>query len=85
MKNNKLPSEQENPNGLHNRYYVSKVNGEPVDEFAEYFILRLDGGGDDPIHIAACRKAILTYAENIKEHLPQLSTDLIERYGDTLK
>jgi hypothetical protein len=85
MKNNKLPSEHENPNGLHNRYYVSKVSGEPIDEFAEYFILRLDGGGDDINHINACRKAIVTYAENIEPHLPQLAKDLIERYGDTIK
>jgi len=78
----KLPLESENPEGLHNRYIVKKVSGEPIDDKAEYFILRLDKYGDDPKHIAACRKAILTYAEEIKDHLPKLSADLIERYKD---
>lgn len=62
--------------GLYKRYYISKVSGEPIDEDAEYFILRLDGGGSDPKHIAACRKAVITYADEIKEHLPELSKDL---------
>lgn len=77
-----IPTEEENPNGLHGRYIVEKVNGEPIDENAEYFILRLDKNGNDPKHIAACRKAIMTYAEEIKDHLPKLSKDLIERYSD---
>ena len=76
-----MKTQEENPNGLYNRYIVSKVSGEPVDDVAEYFVLRLDEYGDDPKHIAACRKAIMTYAEEIKEHLPQLSADLIERYA----
>lgn len=37
-----IPTQEENPKGLHQRYVVSKTNGEPVDETAEYFILRLD-------------------------------------------
>ena len=52
-----------------------------VDENAEYFVLRLDKNGDDPIHIDACRKAVLVYADAIKDHLPELSKDLIERYS----
>jgi len=79
-KKSRIPTEEENPNGLHQRYTISKVNGEVVDDDAEYFILRLDSGGNDPIHIAACRQAIMTYAINIKEHLPILSDDLISRY-----
>lgn len=78
----RLPLQSENPNGLHGRYIVEKVNGEPMDEDAEYFILRLDKNGSDSKHIAACRKAIMTYAEEIKDHLPKLSKDLIERYGE---
>lgn len=81
---NKLLTPEENPQGLHNRYVISKTSGEPVDDDAEYFCLRLDGGGDDPIHIAACRKAVLTYAEEIKNHLPVLSSDIIERYGEKI-
>jgi len=76
-----IKTQQENPNGLYNRYIVSKVSGEPVDKNADYFVLRLDEYGDDLEHIAACRKAIMTYAEEIKNHLPQLSADIIERYG----
>lgn len=76
-----IPTQEQNPKGLHQRYVVSKTSGEPVDETAEYFILRLDSGGSDPKHINACRKAVLTYANEIKEHLPELSRDLIDRYG----
>ena len=75
-----LPTEEENPKGLHGRYIIGKVNGEEVDERAEYFILRLDEFGNDPIHIAACRKAAVTYAKAIYPHLPQLAEDLVKRY-----
>jgi hypothetical protein len=77
-----IPTQSENPKGLHQRYIVEKANGEPIDENAEYFILRVDLNGSDPKHIAACRKALMTYANEIKDHLPVLSADLIERYGD---
>lgn len=73
---------KENPNGLHIKYNIQKVSGEPIDDGAEYFVLRLDKGGDDPIHIQACREAILVYANKIKSHLPELSKDLIEKYHD---
>jgi hypothetical protein len=81
MKTKPIPTKKENPTGLHQRYIVSKTDGEPIDERAEYFILRVDLNGSDPKHIAACRKAVLCYADEIKDHLPQLSKDLIERYG----
>lgn len=76
-----LPTQKQNPDGLYQKYIISKANGNPVDENAEYFILRLDEGGNDKKHIEACRKAVLTYANEIKEHLPKLSEDLITRYG----
>lgn len=76
----KLPTQEENPNGLHGRYIVEKVNGEPVDERAEYFILRLDEFGSDPNHIIACRKAAVTYAISIYPYIPQLAEDLVKRY-----
>ena len=79
MKN--IPTITENPKGLHRKYIISKMNGDPVDENAEYFVLRLDENGGDSKHIEACRKAIITYAESIQDHLPELSKDLIERYG----
>lgn len=77
-----MKTQEENPNGLYFKYIVAKVTGEPVDDDAEYFVLRLDENGNDPMHIKAGRKAIMTYAEEIKDYLPQLSTDLIERYGE---
>ena len=67
--------------GLYNKYVVSKSNGNKVDENAEYFVLRLDENGEKN-HVDACKKAILVYAENIKEFLPKLSEDLIQKYGE---
>lgn len=67
--------------GLLRKYNISKTNGEPIDEGAEYFILRLDDGGSDLIHGDACRQAVLTYAYAIRNHLPKLADDLIALYG----
>lgn len=64
-----------------NPKYESEIK--PCDENAEYFVLRLDKNGSDPVHMEACRKAILFYAELIKYHLPELSYDLISRYDTT--
>ena len=55
----------------------------PISDKFEAFVLRLDDFGDDKVHIDACRKAVLHYAELIKCHLPELSKDLIERYSKT--
>lgn len=71
--------------GLYNKYYVSKSNGKVVNPHADYFVLRLDKYGKDQKHVAACRKAVLYYAEEIKEHLPELSKDLIRKYGSAVK
>lgn len=71
-----LPTASENPNGLHQRYQIAKADGTPVDPRGFYFVLRLDGLGDDPIHTAACRAAARVYAEQIREHIPQLADDL---------
>lgn len=67
--------------GLYNKYNITKTNGEPLDENSEYFVLRLDYGGSDRTHIDACRLAIVTYAAEIKYHLPELYKDIMERYG----
>ncbi len=80
-----IPSKDENPNGLYARYILKKTDGTPIDEGAEYFVLRLDRGGDDPKHIAACRKAIMTYVNEIEGHLPQLAADLRDRYSDEVE
>lgn len=65
--------------GLVQKYVVTRTDGK-VDKDAEYFVLRLDRGGSDPIHRAACRAAVMKYADKIKDHLPLLSKDLINRY-----
>lgn len=67
--------------GLYPKYIVKKSNGNPVDEKAEYFVLRLDDNGKDKKHIEACRKAVLKYAYEIRDHLPELSKDLFAKYG----
>jgi len=71
-----IPSKAENPNGLHQRYRVSKSDGSPVDPRAIYFVLRLDGFGSDPGHIAACRAAALAYAANAPEWMKQTADEL---------
>jgi hypothetical protein len=64
--------------GLYNRYIIEKANGEKTDPNAIYFVLRVDGLGKDINHQLACRKALRVYAEEIKDHLPQLSSDIVE-------
>ena len=77
----KVPTKEENPKGHHIRYEVKPLH-KPRDPGSEYFVLRLDAGGSDHIHIRACRMAILTYADHIAHHLPELAEDLRVRYGD---
>jgi hypothetical protein len=66
--------------GLYQKYVLHKVDGTPIDENAEYFVLRLDLNSKDPHHIAACRKAIHTYADAIEATIPELAKDLRDRY-----
>lgn len=95
MAQEKIPLKEDNPNGLHLKYRVQKfshfrktgffqLNDTPVfkdEPGAEYFVLRLDDRQKDSKHREACRVAVLAYAAAIKDHTPQLSKDLIERYG----
>jgi hypothetical protein len=53
---------------------------EDVDDEAEYFVMRVDEGGSDLKHIAACRIGVHAYANAIEAHLPDLAKDLRERY-----
>lgn len=76
-----FPSKSENPDGLHQKYVVSKVNGKPIDPRAEFFVLRLDPYCKDSIHRAACKLAVQAYADAIEAHIPQLAYDLRQRYG----
>ena len=84
-----LPTIEANPTGLHQRYTVTKSNGEPVDPNAVYFVLRLDSGGRDWPHIGACREAAKAYADAVfhepgseGKHLHEMARqlgDLVER------
>lgn len=89
-----MQTQNENPDGLHQRYVVKKIVGwrksalgiktvpltKPVSKDAEYFVMRLDTGGSDIEHIKACRKGIHAYAKAIEKTIPQLAKDLKERY-----
>lgn len=76
-----MKTQAENPNGLHRRYIIQKASGEPVDPRAEYFVLRTDKYAGDQYHAAACRKALLTYADEIEPFLPQLAAELRAKHG----
>ena len=74
-----LPTESENPNGLHARYIVTKASGEPCDPEAVYFVLRLDRGGDDPIHIQGAEAVTdlsLKRIEAIREMATEILSDI---------
>ncbi len=73
-----ISGQTENPNGLYHRYNITKASGEPCDTDAVYFVLRLDSGGDDQKHIAACRAALQTYTAVMEaaDHLPKMADDL---------
>jgi len=79
-----MKTQKQNPKGLHKRYFIKKIdkNGKliPIDEFAEYFVLRLDDYGSDLNHIKACRIGIHAYANAIESTIPQLAKDLRDRY-----
>lgn len=80
----RIPTQKENPNGLHGRYIIRKVDIDgweiDTDTGSEYFVMRLDEGGKDYEHIKACRIGVNAYADAIENHLPQLAKDLRERY-----
>lgn len=75
--------EETNNAGLLPKYNISKATGEPVSPEAEYFVLRLDSNDDDPIHVWACRKALVAYASELydNDHLSQLADDIMNCWG----
>ena len=61
----------------HNRHFISKRNGDPVDPDGWYFVLRID---KDP----HARVAALAYADSIVSDNPKLSRELyriVKRYN----
>jgi len=65
---------------LYKKYTIKRTDGTSIDPTDHYFVLKVKGSGDDR-HIDACRKAILVYAEEIKDHIPELAQDIMFRYG----
>jgi hypothetical protein len=56
--------------GLYKKYNIAHADGSPVDPNAQYFVLRIDGSGEN---VNACRKALAAFA---------LSTDDYELQKD---
>ena len=67
--------------GLKLKYLLTKVDGSLVDSDADYFILKLNS--KTRWHREASIKAILAYADSVKQDAPQLSADIIKKYGCT--
>ncbi len=65
--------------GIYGKYIIARSDGKRIDSEDEYFVLKLKGEGDQK-HIEACRVAVLAYASEIKNHLPDLSKDLTEKW-----
>lgn len=66
--------------GFHQKYIISKTNGNPIDPEAEYFLLRFD---KDPHAL----KALYAYAKSVQSDNPQLYEDLmlrVDRHIDLL-
>ena len=89
----RIPLKGQNPEGLHQKYVIKKVKcwkrrrtgdvyaeTEKTDPNADYFVLRLDDHGNDKVWVKACRKAMLTIAEEVRDHLPELAKDILSRY-----
>lgn len=82
----KIPTKNENPKGLYQRYNLTKACGKPVDPEAEYFVLKLTGNDHNDIikreHMKASRMAVLVYANKIRPFIPKLADDIYDRYNE---
>lgn len=65
--------------GILNKYIITKSDKSPVDERAEYFVLRLDQFQTDSNHRTACLNALKTYADSISNR--ELRYDLYSKYN----
>lgn len=74
-----LPSIADNPDGLHQRYAVTKIDGVD-DPRAIYIVLRVDKYGDDQEWLGACRAACAVLASILRPiaRLRKLSNDLLK-------
>ena len=71
----------EKPDGLYRKYKIERTDGTLINPENEYFILKVKGVGDQK-HIDASRKAVITYAEEIRRELPELANELFISYGE---
>lgn len=69
--------------GLYPKFKIEHTDGTPVDEGAEYFILRLDEKVPLDERTANVR-TILKYADEISKINPKLSQDLEKKYSPIL-
>ena len=73
------PDEEENR--LEKMYIIIKADGSAVDPNANYFVLRLDDGCKDKIHLNACRNAALAYKATVRgTHLENVGIDLVDSF-----
>lgn len=84
-----IPTREDNPGGLHQRYRVEKVCGR-TDPDAVYLVLRLDNKGDDPAWTKACRMAARQLALQLQNaqgalHLRQMGRELQSLVSDIEK
>lgn len=63
---------------LYSKYIIIKTDGSPIDEKADYFVLRLD---TDP----AAREAMLKYAEIIRSKNEEFSKEIEDRVWNYMK
>lgn len=61
--------------GFEEKYIITKRNGNPIDEDAKYFVLRLD---KDPHAL----KALAVYAFSVKEDNEEFALDLFKIIGE---
>lgn len=71
---------RQNHKGLHGKYSIERADGKALPDTFEAFVLRLDSGAE-PNHRKACRAAVLTYADEIEAHLPELAKDIRDKWG----
>jgi len=61
--------------GLYDKYDIAKTDGSPVDDGADYFVMRLDSDQH-------ARKGALAYADSIKEENPHLAFEIQQRVAN---
>ena len=76
-----IETQAENPQGLNQRYHITRTDGTALDPSSEYFILRVDEGGRDKAHLTASRMGVLAYADSVYPDNPKMAKDIYERYN----